>query len=343
MIKYLNRDTQFYIFIALTIGLIYFFSNVLVPFFIGIFIAYLLDPLVDRLEKLKFNRGLAAIIVLFFFFSIILTLLLIILPILLSQTKDFLDNFPNFISKIQEIKTNAITFINNHIVNVPKSDILNTISNSFVSYLKVFINNLLKSSFEIINLFGLIIITPIVSWYLLKDWDNFINFINKKIPKKYNKRIVRAFKDVDSILSSYLRGQFLVVILLSVYYCLFFSIIGLNYSIFIGLFSGFLAFVPIIGLLLSFILTVVLVFLQFVDYSYIIYIVLIFSFGQFLESYVLTPNLIGKKLGLHPIIIILAIFCFGSLFGIVGIIFSIPLVSIISIFLNKWIKYLNNG
>ena len=326
----------------LCLGLVYFFSDILLPFFIGIFIAYLLDPLVDKLEVFKLNRGLGAIIVLIGFFSIILVLSLLILPILLNQSKEFLENFPNIIIKIQDFKKNAIAYISENVIRIPKSDIINSLSSNFSSYLRIFLNNILISSYELINFLGLLIITPIVSWYLLKDWDKLTKFINRKMPSKYNRNFSIIAKDIDSILSNYMRGQFLIVLLLSVYYCIFFTIMGLKYSLFIGFFTGFFSFIPIFGLLFSFLITGILVFLQFVDALYVFYIALIFLLAQILESYLLTPLLIGKKLGLHPLIIILSIFLFGSLLGILGIIFAIPLASIISIFLNKWIKYLHN-
>lgn len=342
MIKSINKDIQLLFFIILCIIILYFLSDVLLPFFIGIFVAYLLDPLVDRLEKLKLGRGISSFIILSIFFCFIIALLLIIVPILLSQSREFFENFPSVVIKLQEWKKNIITYSSENIINIPKSDIVNSLSSNVTSTLNVFLNNILKSSLELLNILGILVITPIVSWYILKDWDNLCVFIKKKIPSKHIKKADNIITDIDKILSSYFRGQLLVIIFLSLYYCIFFSILGLNYSILVGFFTGFLAFVPIIGIVFSFIIVSLLAFLQFVDYMSIIYVALIFIIAQILESYLLTPALIGNKLGLHPLVIILSIFCFGFLFGIIGIIFAIPMLSIISIFLTKWIKYLNN-
>jgi predicted PurR-regulated permease PerM len=168
-----------------------------------------------------------------------------------------------------------------------------------------------------------------VSWYFLKDWDDIIINFNSLLSLKHKKIAVKYAKEMDIIFSSYLRGQILVSLFLTFFYFATFYILGLNYSLFVAIFAGFFSFIPLIGIVVSFFITALLAYLQFLDTLIIFYIFLIFFVAQLLESNFLTPKLVGKNLGLHPLAVLFSIFLFGALFGIVGIIFATPLMAAI--------------
>ena len=340
MIK-INKDILLLLIFIFILLFLWHFSNILISFFVAIFVAYLLDPLVDLLEEKKLGRSLATTLVLFFFFLGFLLISFLILPILVQQIREFLNLFPNLIDETERIINLIIGYIRNFFFNYQSEEILLDFKNNFYVIFDKLFNNVMLSSFAVINLLGIVLITPIITWYTLKDWDKIIGSIEKNLPKKHKKNIKQNIKEIDAIFSIYFRGQFLVSVSLTVFYSICFFIIDLNYSIFLGLFTGFLLLIPLIGILISFIISILLAFLQFYDYIHLLYIIFIFIFGQLLESYILTPKIIGKKLGIHPVVIILSIIVFGSIFGILGVFFAIPLTAIIIIYSAKLLNYLN--
>ena len=340
MIK-INKDILLFLIFVSILFFLWHFSNILISFFVAIFVAYLLDPLVDLLEEKKLGRSLATTLVLFFFFLSFLLISFLILPILIQQIKGFLNLFPNIINETERIINLIIGYIRNFFFNYQSEDILVDFKNNFYVIFDKLFKNVMSSSLAVINLLGIVLITPIITWYILKDWDKIIGSIEKNLPKKYKKNLKKNIKEIDAILAIYFRGQFLVSFSLTVFYSICFFIIDLNYSIFLGVFTGFLSLVPLIGILMSFIISILLTFLQFYDYIHLLYIIFIFTSGQFLESYILTPKIIGKKLGIHPVIIILSIILFGSIFGIFGVFFAIPLTAITILYAVKLVNYLN--
>ena len=329
MSSLLNKKILSLLFLAILIILIVYLFEILVPFFFGMLVAYLLDPLVDYLEKNKIKRGIATTIILFLFFLIILILFFLIFPILSIQLKNFLIEFPSVISTFNQKANIVIGHLQKKAFLQSNSDILNNILPNLSNLVTSFLRNIVSSSLAVFNIITIILITPIVSWYFLKDWDDIIINFNSLLSSKHKKTVIKYVKELDLIFSAYLRGQILVSLFLTFFYFSTFYIIGLNYSLFVGVFAGFFSFIPIVGIVISFFITALLGYLQFLDTLTIVYILLIFFSAQLLESNFLTPKLVGKKLGLHPLAVLFAIFVFGALFGIAGIIFATPLMAVI--------------
>lgn len=330
-----KKEVIYFLLFGLIGFLIFYLSSVLLPFFIGVFIAYLLDPCVDFLEKNKIHRGLATIFVLLIFFLIFSFVTFLILPILFSQTVNFINEFPNIISELDKRLDFILNALREKIIFIESTDFVKNIIPSLSKLAPKFLNSLISSSLALVNIIGLLFITPIVAWYLLKDWDKISQKILAVLSKKYKILLIDYSNNIKLILDSYLRGQALVSLSLCFYYSLCFYLLELNYSLFVGVFAGFFSFIPLIGIIFSFLITCILAYLEFVDTTYIIYIIIVFIGGQLLESNFLTPKLIGDKLGLHPLAVILSIFIFGALFGIIGIIFSIPITAIILLVIKK--------
>ncbi len=333
-----NRKILYLLFLAILIILICYLFEILIPFFFGILVAYLLDPLVDYLEKNNIKRGIATTIILFLFFLIILILFFLIIPILSIQLKNFLIEFPTVINTLNK----KINFIIEHLQKKAflesNSDILNNILPNFSNLITSFLRNIVSSSLAVFNVITIILVAPVVSWYFLKDWDDIIINLNSLLSSKQKKIVIKYAKEINLIFSAYFRGQILVSLFLTLFYFSAFYIIGLNYSLFVGIFAGFFSFIPLIGIVVSFFITALLAYLQFLDALTILYILLIFFVAQLLESNLLTPKLVGKKLGLHPLAVLFSIFVFGALFGIVGIIFATPLMAIIVFILKSNLK-----
>ena len=305
------------------------------PFFIGILLAYLLDPIVDWLESKNINRAIGAAITLAFFFIIISMISLLILPILLIQAKSFLVDFPEVVNDLNIRLSYFIKYIQDKIVSVETPNNMSEFLPNLTNFITNFFKRIMTSTLAIFNIITLLLITPIVSWYFLKDWDKIIHSTLSIIPSKFKVTLTSYAKNINIIFDSYLRGQILVSISLSIFYFISFFALGLNYSLFIGIFAGFFSFVPFVGIFVSLIITSLLAYLQFVEIYYLIYIGSVFLIAQLLESNLLTPKLIGKKLGLHPLIVLLSIFVFGAFFGILGIIFAAPLMATIILIFKK--------
>ena len=329
MSRFFNKKILFLLFLAILIILIGYLFEILLPFFFGMLVAYLLDPLADYLEKNKIKRGIATTIILFLFFLIILILLFLIFPILSIQLKNFLIEFPSVINILNQKVNIVIEHLQKKAFLESNSDILNNILPNFSNLVTSFLRNIVSSSLAVFNIITLILVTPIVSWYFLKDWDGIISNFNSLLDSKQKKIVIKYAKEMDLIFSSYLRGQILVSLSLTFFYFSTFYIIGLNYSLFVGVFAGFFSFIPLVGIAISFFITALLGYLQFLDTLTVLYIFLIFLSAQLLESNFLTPKLVGKKLGLHPLAVLFAIFVFGGLFGVVGVIFATPLMAAI--------------
>ena len=317
------------LFLAILIFMIGYLFELLIPFFFGMLVAYLLDPIVDYLEKYKIKRGIATTVTIFLFFLILLILIFLIFPILSIQLKSFLIEFPTVIDTLNQKLNLVIEYFQKKAFQESNSDILNNILPNFSNLLTGFLRNLVSSSLAVFNIITIILVTPIVSWYFLKDWDDIIINFNSLLSLKHKKIAVKYAKEMDIIFSSYLRGQILVSLFLTFFYFATFYILGLNYSLFVAIFAGFFSFIPLIGIVVSFFITALLAYLQFLDTLIIFYIFLIFFVAQLLESNFLTPKLVGKNLGLHPLAVLFSIFLFGALFGIVGIIFATPLMAAI--------------
>ena len=316
--------------------LVLYLADILVPFFIGLLVAYLLDPIVDLFEEHKIKRGIATTIVLILFFFIILVLCFLIFPILSIQLNNFLIEFPNIVNNLNKKFNLVIDYFQKKAFQENSSDIFNNFFPNFGNFITSFLNNIVSSSLAVFNMITIILVTPIVSWYFLKDWDKIITKTNSLLSSKHKKIVTQYAIEVDSIFGAYLRGQILVSLSLTLFYFSTFYILGLNYSLFIGIFAGFFSFIPLIGIIVSFFITALLAYLQFLDFITIFYIFLIFFTAQLIESNFLTPKLIGKKLGLHPLAVLFSIFIFGAIFGILGIIFSAPLMAtIVLIFKNN--------
>ncbi|MEC8100164.1 MAG: AI-2E family transporter [Pseudomonadota bacterium] len=327
--------------ISLIVLISLFYINTLFPFFIGLFIAYLLSPIIKFFDRKKVNRSISSLLVLVAFFLFIYVFILLVIPIIADQTLKFLEKFPSLLKQIEFQISKISILINSNFLDLNYKEVLKNLNEGIGDFLKTLIRNLFFSSLAIINLLSFIIITPIVAWYFLKDWNSIVLFFNKNIPSKYQKKAKKNLKEVDAILASFLRGQFLVSIILGCYYFIVFFLIGIDYSLFLGFFSGIFSLIPYFGIFISFILAAYVSVLQFVDPTYIFYLAVIFFTAFLLEAYFLSPKIIGDKLGLHPLAILYSVFLFGSLFGFIGIFFAIPFASIIYLYYRKILYNIN--
>ena len=320
---------------------LYSVSGILTPFIASLIIAFFLNPLILKLEKIGIKRELTVGIIVGSFFLLIALLIIILSPMLFEQVQQFIHAIPkydqyishNFIKRIEKL----LSTMNPQFVEEIRIQ-LSSFSNQFFHYILAIIKGLIHSGAAFLNIIGLILFTPILVFYLLKDWPLVEKNLRKLLPLSKKDVILEQLKQIDKLLSAYIRGQFFVCIILSIFYVISLSLLGLDYSLLIGMIAGFLAIIPYLGLIIGGIICIVVASLQFDQMHYIYLTLAIFLAGHSMEAYIISPKIIGDKIGLHPVWIIFSLMAAGILFGFWGMFFAIPIAAIIGVILRSLIK-----
>ena len=348
-ISYIYRQCFFWIAtFSAFIGFIWLFRDILLPFIVGMALAYFLDPLADRLERIGLSRLNSAISILFFFIMFFILGLMIIVPILGNQIFEFLERIPDYTDRLQALFDKFNREWIHRFVDIESESFQNYITEMVrqgAEWLRVLLNQIWSSGRTLLDLVSLLIVTPVVAFYLLCDWDRMINKADSWLPINYRTTIRALAGDINNVISGFVRGQGILCIILGLFYGILLTIYGLNFGLLIGFFSGLISFIPYVGSLTGFILSFGVAVLQFwPEWIHIAIIVGIFAVGQFLEGNILQPKLIGDKVGLHPVWLIFSLFAFGSLFGFVGMLIAVPAAASIGVLVRFALKqYLDSS
>ena len=310
---------------------IFFLRDVLLPFVVGMAVAYLLDPVVDRVERLKVGRGGATLIVLLVFFAIVVGAALLLLPLLRSQITLFLEVFPGYVQRLDDLLRPILLEFADDVDTASALKKLPSIAGDALGWFANFLGRLVKGGAAIANFISVIAITPIVSFYLLRDWDHIVEAIDGWLPRAQADEIRGQLREIDRTLSSFVRGQGMVCLILGVFYAVGLSFAGLNFGLAIGLFAGLISFVPFVGTIAGGVLSVGLALAQFSSWEPILIVAAIFIVGQVIEGNFLTPNLVGDAVGLHPVWVIFALLAGASLFGFLGVLLAVPIMAIVGV------------
>lgn len=318
--------------IVVTLKLI---SGILAPFFIAGVISYLLQPFIDHvLLRYKLSRTVVVSVISLVSFGFFVIMAMVLLPIIYQQIALLVNKIPSYNNYLQTelmpIVSNKIHSLDPSIANKIKGSVINFV-NGTLGIIKGLANNIWRYTMVTINLFILILLIPIILFYFLRDWQKMAKIIDNLLPLNGKRKIEKLLHAINSTLSAYIRGQLNVCLLLSVYYSISLSLIGLDLAVLLGIVSGLSIIIPFVGIFISFILTMIISYFTFGFSSKLIYIVIIYFIGSTVEGYILTPKIIGDKIGLHPLWIIFAVLAFGNLFGFIGIFFAVPIAGIIRI------------
>jgi predicted PurR-regulated permease PerM len=298
-------------------------------------IAYLLDPVVDRLERIGVNRRLAALLIVGIVVLAFVVAALLILPVLGNQLYALIANLPAYVTKLQALLTNLDwpwlkALLGSGDTNKTISDL---VSQGTV-WLAAFLRSLWSGGRALISVFSLVVVTPVVAYYLICDWPRVVATVDEWIPLAHRDQIKSLLKQIDAAIAGFVRGQTGVCLILGSYYALALSIVGLNFGLLIGLISGLITFIPFVGSMTGLILAVGVAVAQFwPDWTLIVTVLAIFLVGQFVEGYILAPKLVGENVGLHPVWLMFAMFAFGYLFGFVGLLVAVPVAAAIGVLL----------
>ena len=335
MSKYANRNWIFWLSVFAFLALCtYALRSVLLPFVAGIIIGYLLDPLASRLEKMKIGRTTATFLILFLCIMIIIPAVIALFSVLDKQLSDFLQGLPSYISSFNQKIEPFILRLQNNIPNLSKESIQEYLQQNLSNGLKIFgglIRRIITGGYALINVLSLLLITPIVAFYMLRDWDSFVKKVDDLLPKAYKKEIETQAKAIDKIISSFIRGQLSVCILLGSFYALGLTIVGLDLGLVVGFVAGIISFIPYVGSIVGFITALGIAFAQFDSWIPIVQVAGVFLVGQFLEGNFLTPKLVGDSVGLHPVWVMFALLAGGVLLGFLGLMIAVPLAAVIGV------------
>lgn len=323
--------------IACTCWLLYLLAPVFSPFLVAAFLAYLGDPVTDRLEAWKLSRTFAVIIVFCVMLVSGLLLLLILVPLLQDQLTTLLDRMPKLITWIQNVFLPwifSITGANADTLNLDA--IRHTLAGNWqgVGNVLGFILGKIGNSGQFLLAWAAyLILVPVVTFYLLRDWDILMERLRALIPKKYEPRVVGILKECDSVLAEFLRGQLLVMLSLGIIYSCGLWIAGLEFALLVGMLAGLVSFVPYLGAIVGISVAGILGYMQFHDIIHLVYIGIAFGIGQSLEGMFLSPVLVGERIGLHPVAVMFAVMSGGQLFGFFGVLLALPVAAVLTVFL----------
>ncbi|MCG8270555.1 AI-2E family transporter [Aquamicrobium sp. NLF2-7] len=320
---------------VLLILFLYVFSGILLPFVAGMALAYFLDPVADRLQRLGLSRLMATIVILFAFVIVLVLGFVVLVPILASQMADFAARLPDYMTRLQALVTNFDPAWLERRFGVDAAGLkegLNSLLTSGFGLLTSLFQSIWNSGMALVSVVSLLVVTPVVAFYMLLDWDRMIAVVDSWVPRDHVQTVRTIFSDINTATAGFVRGQGTLCLVLGGMYAFGLTLTGLNFSILIGLFAGLISFIPYVGSLTGLVLAVGVAFVQFwPDWIMVAAVACVFFVGQFIEGNILQPKLVGKSVGLHPVWLMFALFAFGALFGFVGLLIAVPAAAAIAV------------
>ena len=333
----MTREKQTLIWIvgfAAAMFLVHLLSSILMPFVAGMAVAYFLDPVADWLEEKKLSRGIATTVILLAFFILVGILLMALFPLLQRQIVELVAMVPGI---AENIRNEALPWLERMIADLP-ADTLDNIRDAAkefagraVKWVSDVVANIWSGGLAFFNMLSLLVITPVVSFYLLRDWDLITAKIDSWLPRDAAPTIRKQFAEIDQTLAAFVRGQSTVCLLLGLIYGAGLTVVGLKSGLLVGLGAGFISFIPYLGAASGLVVGLGIAIFQFSEWTPIFVVAAIFLTGQTLESYVLTPRLVGDRVGLHPVWIIFALLAGGAVFGFTGVLLAVPVAAVIGV------------
>lgn len=320
--------------ILFLVALLYLFRDILLPFVVGLGAAYFLDPVADRLESLLRSRALATALAMLAFYAAIFAFFLLFWPVLESQAVAFAERVPGYLQAVREsllpYLTGLFADLSPETVGKVKAA-AGAEAGKLLAWIGTLAEGIWSGGLALFNLISLALITPIVIFYLLRDWDKIIGRVDGWLPKAGAAVIREQLGEIDRTLAGFVRGQAMVCLLLGAFYGIGLTLAGLDFGLVVGLATGVISFVPYFGMLIGFAIGVTLAILQFSDWLPVAMVAGVFLFGQVLEGNFLTPKLVGERVGLHPVWVIFALMAGGALAGFLGVVLAVPVAAILGV------------
>jgi len=321
---------------AVFVGLLWLLGDVLTPFVAGMVIAYLLDPVADRLEAWGLSRTLATTLLTVVFILLVLGAILLLVPVVEGQVRRLSANLPELIEQgwgwlgpwVEEFRARF-----DLATEAELQQALERYAGNFGEWATGLLGGLASGGAVLLNIVSLLVITPVVSFYLLRDWNNLVHTVDSWLPRDHQDTIRDLLQQIDRSIAGFLRGQLSVCVLLGLFYGLGLAALGLEGGVVVGLIAGLISFIPYLGSITGFVASITLAAVQYGPTAWLMLGLTagLFGLGQFIEGNFLTPRLVGSRVGLHPVWVIFALLAGGSLFGFVGVMLAVPVAAAIGV------------
>ncbi|HVY50966.1 MAG TPA: AI-2E family transporter [Devosia sp.] len=319
-------------FTVVVILLIWLFRPILLPFVIGIALAYILNPAVSFLQRFIISRAWSAAVVLLAVLAVIIGLFVVITPLIASQVAGLIARLPGYVSDLNNLVRSIAPQLNEWLGPERAQQLEASLAQflgSGVEFLGGITAQVAQSGLTVLNTIAVLILTPVVAFYLLLDWEGMVKGIDDLLPREHRREVRQVLDQIDRSMAGVIRGQGGVILVLCIYYATALSLTGLNFGLVIGLLTGLLSFVPFFGFLTGFVLSMGIAVVQFApNWWFVLIVFVVYLIGQFLEGNVLYPRLVGQSININPVWLMFALFAFAFLFGFVGLLLAVPLAAI---------------
>jgi predicted PurR-regulated permease PerM len=335
--------------LALVLGMLgallaalWLFSAILTPFVLAGCIAYFLDPPTTRLAQWGVRRALGAFLLILALFAVCLMAVLLLYPLLLAQIGVLIQRLPAYVTGITTLVRQALEAAQEafgpEVVDAQLRDLAVRQAGAMVTFLGTAVGRLIGGGFALFNVFTLVVVTPIVGFYLLRDWPKIIGRVDSWLPLRSAHTLRQLAKDTDRVLSAWLRGQLLCCLILGLFYAIGLQLVGLELGLIVGLMAGVLSFIPYVGSITGFFVAVLLGAAQFGTWEGVGMIVAVFVAGQVVEGYIIYPRLLGDRVELHAVWVIFALFAGGVAFGFLGVLLAVPMAAALGVIARYWLR-----
>lgn len=322
--------------------LLYLLSPILSPFLFAAILAYICDPFVDKLEARRVPRSLGTLVAMVLVIGAFVLLLLIVIPLFYREAVMLYDRLPGLFTKFAErlgpwLQSNFGVEVKLDVEGIKA--LLSDNQGAAQGVAGKVLSSLRIGGVALVGFVVNLLLIPVVYFYLLRDWDLIVARIDEMVPRRWHEQVGKLAREVDAVLAEFLRGQLLVMIIMAAYYTIGLWLTGLNFALPVGIITGLLVFVPYVGMLTGLILGTLAALMQFESMSGLVFVWVVFGIGQALEGMLVTPWLVGNRVGLHPVAVIFALLAFGQIFGFFGILLALPASAALLV----WLRHLRHG
>lgn len=330
-----QKQTAFWVAIWLSVlALLYSLGSILTPFVAAAILGYALNPAVDRLEKMRLPRTLGVLIIMLLFLSALLALVFVVVPVLQKEIPALKNQIPVMLDRLNEIASPKLREMGIK-VQLDSTGLKKLLAQQLTTSGDIVWDTVISSAkaggTALLGWLANALLVPVVLFYLLMDWHKLVARVQGAVPRRWLDKTITMSTEVDQLLAQYLRGQLMVMLVLVVYYSSALSLAGFEIALPVGVLTGLLVVIPYLGFGLGLVLALLAAFLQFSGWYGVLAVALVYGVGQILESFILTPRLVGERIGLNPLAVIFALMAFGQLFGFTGVLLALPCSAILMV------------
>lgn len=337
----LQRQMTFWLIaLAILVLLLWLLADILLPFVAGLAIAYFLAPLVDRMERMGINRMVASLGIITLVVLLIVLVLLLVLPLLGGQLGALIQNIPTYVTKLRTLISDpGIPWLNKLLgTGIGSDQGISDLVRQGAGWITTFLTGLWSGGRAIVSLFSLIVVTPVVAFYLIYDWHRMLDTVDSWIPIRQRDTVHELVHETDRAIAGFVRGQAAVCVILGTFYAVTLTLTGLNFGLLIGLISGLITFIPYVGSMTGLGTALLLAVGQFGTWNGVGLVAAVFVTGQVVEGYIIYPRLLGDRVELHAVWVIFALFAGGVAFGFLGVLLAVPMAAALGVLARFWLR-----